>query len=527
MVISMSGWGRCAAKAYRGPDRRGEDRTPSTLGVDVPRRLFWGRAAVVAVAVVALSLGAASHSTPGLSAGAHTYAGVHVAWGVATAIASLGLFLTWRLTGNAPMGLLGAAFAVMSAPRLLLATLELAAHRGDLFQGAHPLAQLPTLLSASWLLVRAMQTPQVDSALRPARLASVHGGVVSALAVAVVIAVEYGVLPPFDPALAGAGEISAAVVGLVLAWAFLRRTRALTRPLTTRLAAVFTGLAIALLASGIGHLAFPQFAVLSGYISLMSVALMATLSVFLLRSVLNFHGSKMLALSVRAASAEETVRREQERMHELRATVAGIRCASGAVTRYQHGVDHQRKQRLEQMMTDELGRLERMLTADDGRVQTGPAMLDDVIRPVVVRHREQGMTLHWRPSGACALMAADAVAKIVDILLTNAHSHAPGAPVDIVVQAEDDAVRILVNDEGPGVGPEVARHLFDRGARGATSAGQGLGLHIARRLATDQGGSLDLVSPATGVGTCFALTLRPAPGVGLAQPEVTSPEDAE
>jgi signal transduction histidine kinase len=56
-------------------------------------------------------------------------------------------------------------------------------------------------------------------------------------------------------------------------------------------------------------------------------------------------------------------------------------------------------------------------------------------------------------------------------------------------------VRLEVADDGPGIDPDTARHLFERFYRGdaASAPGSGLGLAIARELAERMDGRLELL----------------------------------
>jgi two-component system OmpR family sensor kinase len=69
----------------------------------------------------------------------------------------------------------------------------------------------------------------------------------------------------------------------------------------------------------------------------------------------------------------------------------------------------------------------------------------------------------------------------VDQLIDNALQHTPaGTEVTVAVSGEAEQVRIVVEDNGPGVPPEILPDLFDRFYRGNTSrsrgSGAGLGL---------------------------------------------------
>ncbi|HET6850440.1 MAG TPA: ATP-binding protein [Gaiellales bacterium] len=100
------------------------------------------------------------------------------------------------------------------------------------------------------------------------------------------------------------------------------------------------------------------------------------------------------------------------------------------------------------------------------------------------------------------------VQQIGRALLDNAIRHNPdGTQVRVAVAADNGSVRLEVADDGRGIGPDTAQHLFERFYRGeaTTASGSGLGLAIARELAERMDGQLELVS---GDGeTRFALTL--------------------
>jgi signal transduction histidine kinase len=100
------------------------------------------------------------------------------------------------------------------------------------------------------------------------------------------------------------------------------------------------------------------------------------------------------------------------------------------------------------------------------------------------------------------------VQQIGRALLDNAIRHNPdGTQVQVAVGSVDGVVRLEVSDDGGGIAPESARHLFERFYRGddTTAAGSGLGLAIARELAERMGGRLELVD--SGDETRFALSL--------------------
>jgi signal transduction histidine kinase len=78
-------------------------------------------------------------------------------------------------------------------------------------------------------------------------------------------------------------------------------------------------------------------------------------------------------------------------------------------------------------------------------------------------------------------------------------------------------IRLIIEDDGPGIAPELRREIFDRGRRGdETRPGSGLGLAIVRDIAALYGGQVEIGdTPAEGSlgGLRVILTL---PGARLA-----------
>lgn len=108
------------------------------------------------------------------------------------------------------------------------------------------------------------------------------------------------------------------------------------------------------------------------------------------------------------------------------------------------------------------------------------------------------------------------VEQILINLVQNALEVAPaGTAVEIeVVDARPEQVRVHVRDQGPGLDDALRERLFEPGVTGKRD-GSGLGLTIARALARQHGGELELDdhSPAGNSGCEASLTLptREAP----------------
>jgi signal transduction histidine kinase len=139
------------------------------------------------------------------------------------------------------------------------------------------------------------------------------------------------------------------------------------------------------------------------------------------------------------------------------------------------------------------------------------AILDSIAADISARAAECGVAIVrvW-PSAGISLRADPvqlqvALRAVCDNAL-NALSR--GGRLEITArQASPTTVQIVLQDNGPGIPPEVRRHLFDPFFSGS-GAGRGLGLGLSKcwRIVTQHGGQIDVVSDL-GRGAQFTITL--------------------
>ncbi|HET7449261.1 MAG TPA: HAMP domain-containing sensor histidine kinase [Gaiellaceae bacterium] len=100
----------------------------------------------------------------------------------------------------------------------------------------------------------------------------------------------------------------------------------------------------------------------------------------------------------------------------------------------------------------------------------------------------------------------DRVLQVVGNLLSNAfHATPDGGRISLELAQRNGTVRVAVEDNGPGIAPEMRERLF-RPFVSQSGTGTGLGLAIAKELSAMLGGSLDLQSEV-GRGSRFELSL--------------------
>ncbi len=118
---------------------------------------------------------------------------------------------------------------------------------------------------------------------------------------------------------------------------------------------------------------------------------------------------------------------------------------------------------------------------------------------------------------------ATSLRQVIDNLLGNVRAHTPPgttARVTVVRDIDGDGALITVADNGPGMEPEEAAHIFERfyrsdPSRSRAHGGAGLGLSIVSAIVANHGGTVS-AQGRVGEGTTFTVHL----------PAVLPPEDS-
>jgi len=127
------------------------------------------------------------------------------------------------------------------------------------------------------------------------------------------------------------------------------------------------------------------------------------------------------------------------------------------------------------------------------------------LEPVAEGHE---LTVEAEP--AVVSGARDDLHRLTLNLLENAIRHTPpGTRIRASTAALDGMAVLTVEDDGPGIPPELERRVFERFVRGARDGrrGSGLGLAIVRAVVESHGGNVQLERPEVGSGTRIVIRL--------------------
>jgi len=164
-----------------------------------------------------------------------------------------------------------------------------------------------------------------------------------------------------------------------------------------------------------------------------------------------------------------------------------------------------------------------MLQSTDELMHKEPLRLDELVSDTV----QKFSGLNAAPRVVLAGLAPGALTINGDLqlieraltnLIDNAQRHAGGAkPVRVSVTSENGKAQIIIEDEGPGLPPDVAHRLLNNQSlrespiRRATGGLGGLGLAIAQRVAWLHGGTLkpmpNQAAQSSGTQLCLVLPL--------------------
>jgi signal transduction histidine kinase len=154
---------------------------------------------------------------------------------------------------------------------------------------------------------------------------------------------------------------------------------------------------------------------------------------------------------------------------------------------------------------------ERLLTAPQQRPVDVDALLQEIRASAVAHH----LDIDLQPApGAVINGNPDHLSRMFRNVIDNAIRYAEHRVVIAATTTATGAVQVEISDDGPGVPAEERERVFDRfvrldSSRGRSNGTTGLGLAIAREIATAHGGRIVMAGSPAG-GARVIITLPPA-----------------
>jgi signal transduction histidine kinase len=491
---------------YRGQDRR----ALIAAGQSATGRPFFvagfGLAVLTAV-VFAVNASEAVHDN--LSSVAASFELSAGALGIVAA--TLGV-VRWRLAGDARALWVATAVGTYSVLSIALVQLllQLYTDAAPRFAWIHP----ASLVVALALFGTALRTHEVDARLQPVITfaLAVAGFAVTGLIMAVT---------PINAWLADSAAARQSVLSSViaLAWAgfataYIIRGMRDGRVLFAWFGLTMFGLTLAELTRALTYPTVSDLALGSAVIRCIAL-LFAVIGVTReLQLLFASQSSRLLNTMVDTLSSHASLQAAQERQeelaHEARNALTAIEGATQTLERFRDNLDDETRRALALAVSDEIGRLQRLVSASQRTNHPVAFRLSDIVRPQIDLVRAQGAQVDAKVPGDIVVYGRPAdFAEVLQNLLVNARVHGRN-PITVRATHKADHVVVRVEDRGPGVPPAVRSVIFDRGRRASDAPGSGLGLYLSRQLMVEQNGSL-WVEDRVGGGASFAVAIPVGP----------------
>jgi two-component system, OmpR family, sensor kinase len=234
------------------------------------------------------------------------------------------------------------------------------------------------------------------------------------------------------------------------------------------------------------------------------------------------------SLDAARGATESILERQREFVadasHELRTPLTSVLASLELLTEELNGEQAETAQaalRSARRMRRLVGDLLLLARADARRVQPyRPTELDEVVIEAAGELGTVDDEHELRVDAAPVVVegARDDLHRMVLNLIENAVKHTPpGTHIRVSTGPENGDAVLIVEDDGPGIPPELGARIFERFVRGGRDGarGSGLGLSIVHSVVASHGGSVTLESSAEEGGARFVVRL---PAAGASAP---------
>lgn len=222
--------------------------------------------------------------------------------------------------------------------------------------------------------------------------------------------------------------------------------------------------------------------------------------------------------------AHEAQRRfASDASHELKTPLTAIRVENEVFLRQKTFTELEARELITSNL-EEVDRLERLATNllalthyESGSLELKPVRIKEVVKEAAHQASRlcPSVVIDQDIAASMVLANKDSIVQLLSIILENACKYGGATPVDIVGKVHDGKYELSVRDRGPGISDEDMPHIFDRmyrgdKARSQTVSGHGLGLALARQIATANKASVTASNHPDGGAVFTVSLLRPS-----------------
>lgn len=489
---------------YRGQDRRALiSRHQSSTG----RPFFVAGFGLVLLTGAVIATGRLGSDTGELDSLAASFELSAGALGIVAA--TLGV-VRWRLAGDARALWIGTAVGAYSVFSIALAQVLSSFYTASTTWWIRPASLIVSLT----LFAVALRSPEVDARLQPVYTFAVA---LAGFAVTGAIFAFVSSLGTWPGDGAAAGSTVSSIIAV--AWAgsatiYILRGMREGRLLFAWYGLAMFGLTLAELTRALTGPMVSDLALGSAIIRCIAL-LYAVVGVMReLQLLFASQSSRLLKTTVDTLSSHASLRAAQERQeelaHEARNALTAIEGATQTLERFRENLDDDTRRALALAVSDEIGRLQRLVGASQQTNHPVSFRLSDIVRPQIDLVRAQSAQVETNvPDDLVAYGRPADFAEVLQNLLINARLHGRN-PITVRAVHSGDHIVLRVEDRGPGVPSAVRAAIFERGRRAVDTPGSGLGLYLSRQLMMEQNGSL-WVEDRAGGGASFVVTIPAGP----------------
>ncbi len=144
--------------------------------------------------------------------------------------------------------------------------------------------------------------------------------------------------------------------------------------------------------------------------------------------------------------------------------------------------------------------------------EIGEMEIDPIIEKASSKHRgqlrEHGIDLDFSGCG-CVVRGGSLLEELFSNLIENSILHSDCGEIKIYSEIEDDECVVTVEDDGSGISDEIKDEIFGKGFKSGEDRGTGLGLYLAKEIAENYDGSVEVKDSDMG-GARFEVSLKRA-----------------